>query len=510
MDNAQANGPLVVSGERWRPNAAIHANAARAAQGLTTLAVGAGDAVALLLRNDFAFFEASLAAGLLGAYVVPINWNAAVDDIAYILDDCGAKVLVAHADLVPSVLPSIPPDFPLVVVATPPEVAAAYEVHSAASIPVRGKRWDAWLEDHRPLAEGSAAAPSPIIYTSGTTGRPKGVRRGARPNDGRSPRALFVYGLDQEAPLIVLVNGPMYHSVPNAYSRLAFREGASIVLQPRFEPEEMLALIARHRVTHMHVVPAMLIRLLRLPERARARHDLSSLRYVVHGAAPCPAHVKRAMIDWWGPILHEYYGSTETGLLTVHDSTEAVEKPGTVGRALPGVSLAILGPEGRALPPGEPGDVYAGSASLHDFTYVGQEAHRAAIGRGDLVTAGDIGWLDGDGYLFLCDRKRDCIISGGRTVYPSEIEAALLALPGVKDCAVFGIPAEVAGEAIIACVEPLAGADLDPADLQARLAATLEPALRPAHIDLMTNLPREDSGKIFKQRLRDAYRGDSH
>ena len=363
--------------------------------------------------------------------------------------------------------------------------------------------WDEWLARHPPIAAPVEAPPSAIIYTSGTTGRPKGVRRFSAAPSGPPSRALRVYGFDRPEPATVLITGPLYHSVPNAFGRLAFGAGADLVLQPRFAAEETLDLIGRHRVTHLHLVPAMMVRLLALPEALRRDADVSSLRHVVHGAAPCPVAVKRALMDWWGPVIHEYYGSTETGLLTFHDSAEALSKPGTVGRALPGIALHVLDDAGRPQPPGVVGDIYAGSPTLQDFTYIGREEARAAIGRSDLVTAGDVGWLDPEGYLYLADRKRDVILSGGTGIYPAEVEAVLLALPGVADCAVIGVPDRVLGEVIQAFVVLLAGTPPSAQRLRHRLAELLAPEKVPCRIEIVPALPREDSGKIFKNRLRE-------
>ncbi len=284
------------------------------------------------------------------------------------------------------------------------------------------------------------------------------------------------------------------------------REGALAILQPRFEPEELLQLIEQYRITHMHAVPTMFVRLLHLPEAVRRRYDLSSLERVVHGAAPCPMHVKRAMIDWWGPVITEYYGGTETGFVTFHTTEEALRKPGTVGRPLPGVTIKVYDDNGRELPPGEIGEVYSWlNAGNLDFTYHGMADQRAAIERDGVVSIGDVGYLDEEGYLFLCDRKRDMVISGGVNIYPAEIEAALLALSGVRDCAVFGIPHEVYGEALCAYVEPEPGATLEEAGVRAFLAERLADFKVPRVIRFATGLPREDSGKIMKRKLRDPY-----
>ncbi len=474
--------PGVLADGRRTSHAALRARARRAAWGFRGLGVGEGDAVALLLGNGTPFLEASLAATLAGAHPVPIDTGASADDVAFILRDCSAKLLVVGAGHLPALRPSLPPDLPCVAVVDAPA-------------------WEGWTALHPPLAGAETARRGGVTYTSGTTGRPKGIRRAPAPAGSRPTRALRVYGFDRPGAAVALVDGPLFHAVPNAYARLALGAGADIVLRRQVDPEATLRAIADHGVTHLHVVPGAMARLLALPEAVRHRHDLSSLRHVVHGAAPCPPHVKRAMVAWWGPVIHEYYGSTETGLLTLQDSAEALAKPGGVGRALPGIALHILDGDGRPLPRGEIGDVYAGSDTLHDFTYIGQAERRAAIGRGDLVTAGDRGWMDADGTLFLAGRAADALRVGGATLHPAAVEAALAALPGVADCAVLGLPGQGGGDELVACVSPLPGAALDPEALREALAARVAPEAVPRRIVLFARLPREDSGKLFKRRL---------
>jgi long-chain acyl-CoA synthetase len=503
MTAAAPAGPSVIAGAQRRAQAQIAGRAARAAEGFRRHGIGAGAAVALLLRNDFAVFEATQAAGMAGAYPVPLNWHAEPAEWAYILRDCEASVLVAHVDLLQRIAPVLPVGMLVLAVPLSAELRDAFSLTQDEQAPAGAPTWDAWCDGFDAIEAPATAAPGAVIYTSGSTGRPKGVRRPA-PRSAGSSRAMQVYGFDRAGPIRALITGPLYHAVPDAYARLAWRAGADIfLLLPRFEPLALLRAIEAERITHMHIVPAMCVRLLRLPAAARDRYDLSGLRHVVHGAAHCPPAVKAAMIGWLGPIIHEYYGSTETGLLTSIDSAQAAQKPGSVGRALPGIELAILDDEGRVLGPREIGDVYAASSTLHHFTYLGQPEARARAGRGDLVTAGDLGWLDEDGYLFLCDRKKDLIVRGGETIYAAEIEAALLSAPEVSDCAVIGVPDPVEGEAICAFVELVAGARTHGAALSAWAADRLPPAKRPGRIELVASLPREDSGKIFKQRLRD-------
>lgn len=498
---------LLIAGERVLAPSELDEQVRRAAIAMASIGIGAGDAVALLLRNDFPFFAASLAARRLGAYATPMNWHATPEEVSYVLRDSGAKLLIGHRDLL-SPLTSLTGLPPVIEAAVPREIAAAYGLTPGASL--RGATpWDDWLSGaHCDALPEQPFGPSAMFYTSGTTGRPKGVRRRpATPENGAAQQIILeaAYGLSADRPMVVMMTGPMYHSAPNSYGFAAAGLAETIVLQPRFEAEQLLALVDEHRVTHMHMVPTMFIRLLKLPEEVRARYDLSSLRFVVHGAAPCPVDVERRMIEWWGPVINEYYGSTETGLMTAHDSATALARPGTVGRALPGVTLRILGDDGKPLPPKGIGDVYVRSEAVPDFTYHGRQDERDAMERDALLTVGDIGWLDEAGYLFLCDRRRDMIISGGVNIYPAEIESALLAIAGVRDCAVFGIPDDEFGESVCAWIEPEEGAVLTGDAVCDALAATLSKFKLPKVVEFATELPREDSGKIFKRRLREPY-----
>jgi long-chain acyl-CoA synthetase len=279
------------------------------------------------------------------------------------------------------------------------------------------------------------------------------------------------------------------------------------VLQARFEAEELLQLIERYRVTHMHIVPTMFVRLLRLPPDTRARYDLSSLRFVVHGAAACPPDVKAAMLDWWGPVIHEYYGSTEFGLATMIAPEDAVRKSGSVGRVLPSVRVAIVDEERNPVAPGELGEIFVGSDVVPNFTYRGRPESRAEVELDGMITCGDVGRFDEDGFLFLADRKRDMIVSGGVNIYPAEIEAALIAYPGVKDCAVFGIADDEFGESVYACIQSIDDAKpIEIERLRDFLAERLARFKIPKRFEFVSDLPREDSGKIFKRKLREARR----
>ncbi len=499
----------VISGEREVSRDEIMEGAGCAASGFAALGVATGDAIAVVLRNDFPFFEASYAAQRLGAYCVPVNWHGRTPEIGYILRDCNAKAVLAHSDLLPQVAPAVPEGVPLLVVPTPREIAYAYGIlPEQCRVSAGALLWEEWLAGFSPMPEGTSGAISSMIYTSGTTGHPKGVERlnlGPQFAQTIALTAREVFGFVPGETIRTVMTGPLYHASPNAYGLLAVRQGAFTILQPRFESEELLRLIEQYRITHLHMVPTMFVRLLRLPEAVRRRYDLSSLEWVVHAAAPCPTHLKRAMIEWWGPIITEAYGGSEAGFVTFHTAEEALRKPGTVGRPRPGATIRVYDDEGRELPPGEVGEIYTWLHGMPDFTYHGLPERRREIERDGLVSLGDIGYLDEDGYLFLCDRKRDMVISGGVNIYPAEIEAALFALPGVRDCAVFGIPHEEFGEILCAYIEPESRAVLDEAAVHSFLRERLADFKVPRLIRFENNLPREDSGKIMKRKLREPY-----
>jgi len=498
----------LISGERRLDRAELQGRVARAAGGFRALGIGDGDVVALYMRNDFAFFEASLGAAQAGAYATPVNWHFTADETAYILRDSAAKVLVAHSDLWPGIAAAVPAGVQVFIVPTPPEIAGAYAV-PAAPVPAGLQDWNEWLARQAPETETTPTPRNAMIYTSGTTGRPKGVRRMKPTPEQAAANAVAIgtyYGLKADVPSVILMNGPMYHSAPNSYGLTAARQGHTVVLQARFDPEEMLALIQRHRVTNMHIVPTMFVRLLKLPDEIRRKYDVSSLRDVVHGAAPCPPPVKQAMLDWWGPVINEYYGSTETGIAVWLSAADARTHPGSVGRVLPGCTVTAFDDRGNPLPPGETGELYIHAPHTPDFTYHRLDDKRREVGRGNLVTVGDVGRVDPDGFVYLSDRKRDMVISGGVNVYPAEIESVLITMPGVKDCAVFGIPDEEFGESLCAYIEPDdAAAAPTAAAVQAFLLPRIAKYKLPRRIEIAERLPREDSGKIFKRKLREPF-----
>lgn len=497
----------ISSGDRRRSHADVAERAAGIAGGLHKLGVKPGDCVCILMRNDIAFIEAAYAVMTLGAYAVPVNWHFKPDEVAYILKDTGTRVLIGHADLLHPLDGHLARDLAVLSVPTPPEILANYKIDLDHSDAPRGAiDLDAWLAEQAPYDGPAQPQPQNMIYTSGTTGHPKGVKRTApTPEQTASSERMraMIYGLKPNAR--ALCPGPLYHSAPNSFGLRAGKLGGALVLMPRFEPEEFLRLVQDERIDTIFMVPTMFIRLMKLPQSVRDKYDMSSLRHIIHAAAPCPADVKRAMIDWWGPVIYEFYGSTESGAVTFANSEDALKKPGTVGKISSGAELRFIGDDGKELPQGEIGEIYSRIAGNPDFTYHNKPEKRSEIDRDGFITSGDVGYVDADGYVFICDRKRDMVISGGVNIYPAEIEAALHAVPGVHDCAVFGIPDEEFGEALMAVVEPQAGVVLDVAAIRAELGKTLAGYKVPKHIEISRDLPREDSGKIFKRRLRDPY-----
>ncbi len=495
------------SGARLVTRNEIAARSSRAASAFKSIGLDQGDCVAILMRNDIDFFVASYAAIALGAFAVPINWHFTSDEVGFVLRDSAAKALIIHADLLRAAKGAIPEALLVLAIETPSEIIEAYGINPVhAKVPAGVEKFETWLDKQTPY-DGPAQPPTlSMIYTSGTTGHPKGVKRRAMtPEEQKVTDDLrnLVFGLRPGCRAVI--TGPLYHSAPNSFGLRAGKTAEFLALMPRFEPEELLKLIERERIDTMFMVPTMFVRLMKLPKSVKLKYDLSSLRHVIHAAAPCPPEIKTNMIHWWGPVIYEFYGSTESGPITFASPDDALKKPGTVGRATPGAEIRILDETGRVLPRGEVGEVFSRISVYPDFTYHNHSEKRREIERGGFITSGDVGYLDEDGYLYLCDRKRDMVISGGVNIYPSEIEAVLHAMPFVQDCAVFGVPDDEYGEALMAVIEPVNGAAVDLNQVRVELSHKLAKYKVPKTIELRTNLPREDSGKIFKRRLRDPY-----
>lgn len=504
----------ITFGEDVIPRAVFDERVARAASALASVGIVRGGGIAIMMRNEPGFIEASMAAGSLGAFTVPVNWHCVADDLRYILEDSGASALFIHSDLLEQMRPGIPDRVKVFVIETPTLIRATYRLPMTDAAPQPGDTaWSHFRDQFPPRVQPAVTLPQIIFYTSGTTGRPKGVKRIMGDAEmaviagvmARSYGFLGEYG--QPGEISTVVTGPMYHGLPNAHSNFTVRAGASVTIMPRFDPEELLQIVETKRITHLNMVPIMFYRLLQLPPEIRSKYDLSSLRYVVHGAAPISPAIKREMIDWWGPIIHEYYGATEVGNVVFCTSNEWLAHPGTVGKAPPGTDVLIVNSRGESVPTGEIGEIVCRIRGAGDMTYLNHEEDRRAV---ELVPgfigAGDMGYLDADGFLFICDRVKDMIISGGVNIYPAQIEAALQKMPGVADCAVFGIPDEEFGESVHAVIELEQGAAVaTAADVREYLRDHVPGYMLPKTVDFATGLPREESGKLFKRKLREPF-----
>jgi long-chain acyl-CoA synthetase len=487
-----ADGKEVTAGELLSAsNQIVH--------GLRALDLRPGDAIAVMLTNEVAMLELYMAAVQAGWYITPINSHLTAAEVAYIVGDCDAKALFCNprtADACVQAARSL--NFP--------------ERACFATGAVTGFRSFSELKSGQPTQlPTDRRAGASMTYTSGTTGKPKGVRRPlapVAPEIVAEPNAMFLglFGIQPKGDGVHLVVAPLYHTAVLNFCTNHMHFGHTVVLMDKWTPEEMLHKVARYRVTSSHMVPTHFRRLLSLPEEVKARADVSSLRHVIHSAAPCPVDVKRRMLDWWGDVIYEYYAASEGGgtLATPQDWRK---HPGTVGNAWPISKLKIVKDDGTECAAGEVGTVYM-SMGPHKFEYHKDKKKTESSWRDDYFTVGDAGFLDADGFLFLCDRKSDMIISGGVNIYPAEIEAALGEHPQVRDVAVFGIPDDEWGEQIKAVVELEPGREPGSAlagELLAFCKARLAGFKCPKSIDFTPALPRDPNGKLYKRKLRDPY-----
>jgi long-chain acyl-CoA synthetase len=466
---------------------------------LRALGLRPGDGIASVLPNGAAPVEVYLAALQSGWYLTPINWHFTVPEIAYIVADCEAKALFVDERFAAA------------------GVAAADE----AGVPAGARFGYGDVPGFTPVADLRSGQPTDLPaertagatmhYTSGTTGRPKGVRRalsGLDPDEAAElgTGLLQFFGITTGQPNAHLVSSPNYHTAVTVFGGSALHMGHTLVCMDAWDSEQALALVERYRVSNSHMVPTHFKRMLSLPDETRRKYDLSSMKWLIHAAAPCPIGIKQAMLDWWGPCVWEYYAATEGGG-TIASPQDWVTRPGTVGTPWPISEIMIADEDGRECPAGTPGTIYL-KMGLSDFAYKDDPEKTRAGRLRDYFTVGDIGFLDDAGYLFLCDRKADMIISGGANIYPAEVEAEIIMHPKVADVAVFGIPDEDWGEQVKAVVQPAPGViagDGLAAEILASLDGRLARMKWPRSIDFMAELPRDPSGKLLKRRLRAPY-----
>lgn len=510
------NGDIYVSGHKTN-RADLNHNAACLAAYLKASGLAENGVVAMLMRNDSLYLEVVEACRHIGATYVALNWHAAPLEIDHILKDAGAKILIGHADLMGVYVEGseIAGDLTCIAAPTPAAIANAYGLTNAAAstIPNGCSPYADCLNVDAPLDGPQPRFRGMFAYTSGSTGQPKGIRR-IVPADRPDPYVTYA-GLAENLMHAgpgdrFYVAAPLYHSAPNGLTIFSLAaQHVDIYIEPKFDAEGFLRDVEQYKITHAYIVPTMAVRLLKLPQDVREKYDVSTLRFTLSTGSPFPVDVKAQMIDWFGPIFNESYGASEIGFMTLVSSAEAQQKPGTVGRILPGGSIKILDDNRNELPPGETGLIYVNLPTFGGFEYTNEPEGGGADRYEGHATVGDVGHVDEEGYLFISDRKKDMIISGGANIFPAEIEAALIDMPQVFDCAVFGAPDPEFGERIIAAVELQKGAELDLKTMQDFLSSRLARFKLPRKLDIHDALPREDSGKIFKQRLRAPYWEDA-
>jgi acyl-CoA synthetase (AMP-forming)/AMP-acid ligase II len=465
-----------------------------------------GDAVAICMENHPRYLEVVWAAQRSGLYFTPINFHFNAEEIAYIVDNCDARVYVtsAHmAERAAGLVDLLPDRCTTRLMLDRPDGVAGYDDYETAVAAFPAEPLEEELE-------GVA-----MVYSSGTTGRPKGIKYANPKRPVGDPLPGFAgfgqtYGIDDQC--VYLSPAPLYHSAPLQFCIAITRFGGTAIVMERFDPELALASIEKYRVTHSQWVPTMFVRMLKLPEETRARYDLSSQKLAIHAAAPCPIPIKQQMIEWWGPIIFEYYAATEGGGSTMISSEEWLAHPGSVGKPF-GSKVHILDEEGNEVPTGETGVVWfeGGERSLSFEYHKDPEKTRAAHSESGWSTVGDMGYLDEEGYLYLTDRRDFMIVSGGVNIYPQEAENLLITHPKVMDAAVFGVPNEEMGEEVKAVVQPIDWSTAGP-ELEAELMEFCREHLAhykcPRSIDFMEELPRQPTGKLYKRLIRDRYWGD--
>jgi long-chain acyl-CoA synthetase len=486
----------------------------RLAQYFRSIGIAIGGHVAIFAENHPRYLETCWAAERSGLYFTAINSHLTADEVAYIVDDCGARVLVtspAKLAVARAAIASCPKLERVLVFDEGLDDTAL----DSAALDDRVVSYGVTLAAFPGTPVDDEACGASMLYSSGTTGRPKGNIRElpAEPPTEMMPVFHFLLALWRyRDEMIYLSPAPLYHSAPQAAVGLTIRSGGTAVIMERFDPEEYLADVERYVITHSQLVPTMFSRMLKLPAEVRTKYDLSSLETVVHAAAPCPVQVKQEMIEWWGPIIHEYYGATEAIGFSACDSEEWLAHPGTVGQIKVGV-LHVLDDAMQECPVGTPGTLWFETPTKLAYFNDPAKSAEATSPDGTMSTVGDVGYIDEEGYLYLTDRKTFMIISGGVNIYPQETEDLLITHPKVADAAVFGVPNPDLGEEVKAVVQPMEGIEHDDAlaqELMRFCQDNLSKYKCPRSIGFDPALPRLPTGKLYKRVLRDKYWGDGH
>ena len=477
--------------------AELDAKANQIAQLLRASGIETGQHIAMMLKNCREFIEVVFGCSRAGVVFTPISTHLKNEETAYIINNCNARLFIASASL---------GDVATEAAEHAPELLRKFIVGGETA---GFEDWQSAVASQPSDEISDQSLGVPMLYSSGTTGKPKGIFRAPQNTDLDAPHPLKLvgayYGFSDTT--VYLSPAPLYHSAPLFYNTLNMTGGGTSIIMDRFDPEQALALIERYEVTHSQWVPSMFIRMLKLPEGIRERYDVSSMQRAIHAAAPCPIDIKRQMINWWGPVICEYYSSTEGVGFTLIDSEDWLAHPGSVGRPLTGVPK-ILDDEMKVLPPGEVGQIYFDEIGRFEYFDEPGKTDEAFDTRG-WGTVGDMGYLDADGYLYLTDRKNFMIITGGVNVYPAEIEGLLVTHPQIADAAVFGIPNEEYGEEVKAVVQLLnhdEAGDALAGDLILWMKERLSSVKVPKSVDFMEQLPRMDNGKLYKRHLMEAYK----
>lgn len=501
VNRSPAKPAVIVEGGQTLSFLELEQQSAQLANLFADIGLQRGDNIAILMTNRCEYFVIAWAAQRSGLYYTPVNWHLTTDEASYIVKDCGARILLADAELT---------NLACSVHQQTPSLAASYSVGG----PIEGfismteaiSGYPATPRDYEP-------AGSMMLYSSGTTGLPKGIKRPLPEQDYGAtiriePLMAEMWGFTAESSY--LCPAPLYHSAPLSWSMGAHKFGCTVVIMQKFDPEAFLAQIERYRISHTQCVPTMFVRLLNLPDPVKSQYDTSSLQAAVHAAAPCPVHIKEQMLDWWGPIIYEFYSGSEWFGTTAINALEWLAHKGSVGKSLQG-NVHIIGEDGVELPTGETGLVYFENPQINFQYHNAPEKTQAAMLNDNWATYGDMGYLDSDSYLYLVDRRTDLIISGGVNIYPSEIENALLQHEAVLDAAVIGVAHSEWGEKVVAVVEPAPGYTGDNT-----LAETLKDFCRrhiaafkcPRQIEF-SNLPRTETGKLQRRKLKVQYATDT-
>ncbi|MBI1359547.1 MAG: AMP-binding protein [Alphaproteobacteria bacterium] len=486
----------IISPNGNRTWAELNARTNQLSRALRRAGLVSGDAVALLAHNSPEFVETWAACQRTGLRVTAVNWHQSPEIVAYVVDNCDAKALIASARFATAATEAA-------------RLSKQLILKLAYAGPIEGfDDYDTVIgrdsEDDIPDPEIG----STMLYTSGTTGRPKGVYRKTRPVVSQLTTAANETAKWTPQTDFSILTGPLYHAAPLGLNlALPIAAGVGTILMDKWDAEETLRIIQDHRATHTHLVPTMMHRMLQLPEETRKKYDVSSMRWIIHGAAPCPAPVKQAMMDWFGPTLYEYYSATEGGGVWI-EPHDWLRKPGTVGRAVPGVEVKLLDADGNPVPVGEDGLIYVKAPETGRFVYYKEPQKTESSYRGDWFTLGDVGRFDEDGYLFLTGRTAELIISGGVNIYPVEIDEVLIRHEAVADAAVIGVPNEDWGEEIKAVVELKPGYERSDATARSILdfaKANLPGFQRPRTVDFVDTLPRSPAGKVLRAQVRAPY-----